>query len=303
MGLFEGEGRANSVAGWKARGMAKGMYIELLSRRRVAKGGVKVIQTGHTGLMKAIIDMGARTPRGKELVLECQGSSIGTYSTQWVNEFYWSARGESAQTWLEDSRAKRAKLPYPPVKILFPSKRTVQESALGEQVRGASVGGVCAADGQGRAAGRCSAGGRSGRARSSRGSSSTTREASAGACSCTRRYVLPSADLYRPALRHLPPACRSRAHVRRRQMIVGTFRDTGLAAASSRALQRFDTPSDAGTDEDVVEVRAPRRDDDLVGWAYVGSHNFTPSAWGTLSGSGFNPTLNVRVSPAAVCAR
>lgn len=29
------------------------------------------------------------------------------------------------------------------------------------------------------------------------------------------------------------------------------------------------------------------------GWAYVGSHNFTPSAWGTLSGSAFSPTLNV----------
>jgi hypothetical protein len=31
-----------------------------------------------------------------------------------------------------------------------------------------------------------------------------------------------------------------------------------------------------------------------AGWAYVGSHNFTPSAWGTLSGSSFNPILNVR---------
>ena len=30
------------------------------------------------------------------------------------------------------------------------------------------------------------------------------------------------------------------------------------------------------------------------GWAYVGSHNFTASAWGTLSGTGFTPILNVR---------
>lgn len=30
-----------------------------------------------------------------------------------------------------------------------------------------------------------------------------------------------------------------------------------------------------------------------LGWVYVGSHNFTQSAWGTLSGSGFNPVLNV----------
>lgn len=30
-----------------------------------------------------------------------------------------------------------------------------------------------------------------------------------------------------------------------------------------------------------------------IGWTYIGSHNFTPSAWGTLSGSAFNPVLNV----------
>jgi tyrosyl-DNA phosphodiesterase-1 len=29
-------------------------------------------------------------------------------------------------------------------------------------------------------------------------------------------------------------------------------------------------------------------------WFYVGSHNFSVSAWGALSGSGFNPVLNVR---------
>ncbi|KAI6046597.1 hypothetical protein EDC04DRAFT_2557869, partial [Pisolithus marmoratus] len=27
-------------------------------------------------------------------------------------------------------------------------------------------------------------------------------------------------------------------------------------------------------------------------WAYVRSHNFTTSAWGILSGSGFNPNVN-----------
>lgn len=51
-----------------------------------------------------------------------------------MNEFYCSARGESAQSWLDQSKARRAKLPYPPVKILFPTLRTVRESALGEPV-------------------------------------------------------------------------------------------------------------------------------------------------------------------------
>ena len=75
--------------------------------------------------------------RGNSLVLikSAQGSSIGSYSTQWMNEFYCSAKGESAESWLDDSRAKRMKLPYPPMKILYPSLRTVKDSVLGEQVR------------------------------------------------------------------------------------------------------------------------------------------------------------------------
>ena len=47
------------------------------------------------------------------------------------------------------------------------------------------------------------------------------------------------------------------------------------------------TTNDSSTSD--IEVVHP-----ALGWVYVGSHNFTPSAWGTLSGSGFNPTLNVR---------
>ena len=41
-------------------------------------------------------------------------------------------------------------------------------------------------------------------------------------------------------------------------------------------------------DDDEIQVL-----ETAVGWAYVGSHNFTNSAWGTLSGSAFNPILNV----------
>lgn len=50
----------------------------------------------------------------------------------------------------------------------------------------------------------------------------------------------------------------------------------------------FDSDTDPDSDDDIVEIK-----DETVGWAYVGSHNFTPSAWGTLSGSSFNPVMNV----------
>ena len=97
------------------------------------EGWPKVILAGHTRLMKSLIDMGGATAKDKELVLECQGSSIGAYGTAWLNEFYCSARGESAQTWLDKPKARRAKLPLPPIRILFPTAQYVRESVLGEQ--------------------------------------------------------------------------------------------------------------------------------------------------------------------------
>lgn len=67
------------------------------------------------------------------------------------------------------------------------------------------------------------------------------------------------------------------------KMIIATIQHTNPASAS---LNR--EGSDTEEDEPEVKIIEP-----AVGWAYVGSHNFTPSAWGTLSGSAFNPILNV----------
>ena len=77
-------------------------------------------------------------------------------------------------------------------------------------------------------------------------------------------------------------------------MIIGTFRQSPLTS-SSTLLPDTESETDV-EDDDVVEVSS--KTTDAVGWAYIGSHNFTPSAWGTLSGSAFNPVLNV--SPALV---
>ena len=67
-------------------------------------------------------------------------------------------------------------------------------------------------------------------------------------------------------------------------MMIAVF----VGAGSSTVV---DEDSDSETDSDVMEVKMDQ--DDVMGYAYVGSHNFTPSAWGTLSGSGFTPVLNV----------
>ena len=65
-------------------------------------------------------------------------------------------------------------------------------------------------------------------------------------------------------------------------MLIATFLNTGSSPDK-------DIGSDA--DSDVIEVK--KDGCDILGYAYVGSHNFTPSAWGTLSGSEFTPVLNV----------
>jgi tyrosyl-DNA phosphodiesterase 1 len=76
------------------------------------------------------------------------------------------------------------------------------------------------------------------------------------------------------------------------KMIIALTRDEGQIGAKGKGKKLDydnDTETDTDTDDDVVEIM-----DEKVGWAYIGSHNFTPSAWGNLSGSSFNPILNVR---------
>ena len=63
-------------------------------------------------------------------------------------------------------------------------------------------------------------------------------------------------------------------------MILGTFREARGTLHGARS---------GGSDGE------GEGGEELVGWLYMGSHNFTPSAWGTLSGNAFNPTLNVSV--------
>jgi hypothetical protein len=67
-------------------------------------------------------------------------------------------------------------------------------------------------------------------------------------------------------------------------MIIAMLQDSPFS--SKKPQESSETEDDTDDEIEVVEPGA--------GWAYIGSHNFTPSAWGTLSGSSFNPILNVR---------
>ncbi|CAE6457552.1 unnamed protein product [Rhizoctonia solani] len=177
-------------------------------------GWPSVLNVGHVALMKAVRDMGAASD---SVSIECQGSSIGTYSTSWTNEFMSSAKGVSPDTYLDTPKSRRSKAPHPPgLKIIFPSLRTVDESILG----------------------------RSG----------------GGTMFCQRKQW----DASTFPKKHFYDSNSKRGKVlMHSKMILGI-------------------PADKETGSDKPKA-----------WLYVGSHNFTPSAWGTLSGSGFNPSIHM----------
>ncbi|ETW80095.1 hypothetical protein HETIRDRAFT_459808 [Heterobasidion irregulare TC 32-1] len=206
------------------------------------EGWPNVIRTGHTALMKALREIGAEAGKSRRVMVEYQGSSIGTYSTQWVNEFYGSASGESPEKWLDEPKSRRAKLPWPLVKILFPTRAWVQGSVLGEKGGGTMF----------------------------------CRKNQWEGAKFPRELFVESRSKRGKVLMHS-------------KMIIATFEDTSTSANSSRS-----TTVDTESDDDIEIIdgdgKEKRR---VIGWTYVGSHNFTPSAWGTLSGSGFTPILNI----------
>ncbi|CAE6429711.1 unnamed protein product [Rhizoctonia solani] len=175
-------------------------------------GWPDVLGVGHVALMKAVRDMEATS---KDVLIECQGSSIGSYSASWTNEFMSSAKGISPDTYLDITKARRSKAPHPPgLKIIFPSLRTVDESILGRN--------------------------------------------GAGTMFCQRKQW----DASTFPKRHFYDSNSKRGKVlMHSKMILGIPNDKEEAPNKPKA------------------------------WLYVGSHNFTPSAWGTLSGSGFNPSI------------
>ncbi|KAJ7236427.1 tyrosyl-DNA phosphodiesterase-domain-containing protein, partial [Mycena haematopus] len=96
------------------------------------EGWNKIKMTGHPRLMRALETLGLATGNKQKLVVECQGSSIGTYTTQWFNQFYISASGHfsALKAHMNLSEAKRKKLEYPPgVKVVFPTSATVKSTS------------------------------------------------------------------------------------------------------------------------------------------------------------------------------
>ncbi|KAK7007425.1 tyrosyl-DNA phosphodiesterase-domain-containing protein [Favolaschia claudopus] len=96
------------------------------------EGWSRIKTTGHPRLMQALDALGLATSKDQKLVIECQGSSMGSYTTQWFNQFYISASGHlsALKTHLDLSEGKRKKLDFPVgVKVVFPTLDTVKSTS------------------------------------------------------------------------------------------------------------------------------------------------------------------------------
>ncbi|KAI6021080.1 hypothetical protein EDC04DRAFT_2575753 [Pisolithus marmoratus] len=233
------------------------------------EGWHRVAQSGHPRLMKTLRDFGLRTGKGKatkELSVECQGSSIGTYSTRWLNVFYYSARGESAEHCLDEPKARRTKLPWPPVQILFPSLCTVKGTVLSEPGGGTMF---------------CKSNQWEG--------TIFPRELFYDSNSAGGKVLMHTKMIiatFRP--RSTPFSAPSSS---KESSAAASLKGKGKSNAEPITILDSETGSESENDRGSVDAVASSPKEP-IGWAYVGSHNFTPSAWGTLSGSGFNPVLS-----------
>ncbi|KZT57698.1 phospholipase D/nuclease [Calocera cornea HHB12733] len=214
------------------------------------EGWDNIRRWGHPRLGEAIRQLRAQPPKGKTMRMEYQGSSVGNYTTQYLNEFYKSGCGISPQSWLDIPKSKLKAQSWPPVQIVYPSLRTVDNTALGRL--------------------------------------------GAGSFFCRKQYW-EKANAPRKLFRD------SRA--RSGRMIIGTFvdivEDSVTASTSQTAAQKAKAKASA---KNKLKVPEPESDTEpelsdaedtrqLAGWLYIGSHNFSMAAWGSVSGTVSKPKL------------
>ncbi|TFY61518.1 hypothetical protein EVG20_g7020 [Dentipellis fragilis] len=210
------------------------------------EGWEDVLRVGHTALW-ARGKYASTSPDGPLAPYTCadsdrgaQGSSIGTYSTQWLNEFYTSAAGKSLEDWLDMPKTRRAKLPWPNVQIVYPTLEWVRKAVGGEK--------------------------------------------GGGTLFCRRKQWEGAKFPQKLFVQSRSKQGRVLMHSK---MIIATLDNPNVASDGGGGSESETEQSD---DELVAEKNPEAR---VVGWTYVGSHNFTPSAWGTLSGSKLAPVMNI----------
>ncbi|TXT13549.1 hypothetical protein VHUM_00916 [Vanrija humicola] len=198
----------------------------VMSVAGVYKGFDKMVQFGSCRLGKVIAEEAWTPSKGERLVAEYQGSSLGSYSTDFMNNFYQTISGHSLDYISRQPKAAA----WPPIKVIFPSLATVDASRLGRNGGGTMFSG--------------------------------------------KSFSEKTSSLFHDA------------NSKRGGVLMHTKMLIGLFEPSSSLF----SPSKNG------KRKADELEDDKSsygGWIYVGSHNFSPSAWGTVNYKNKPPTLNI----------
>ncbi|KAK7445706.1 hypothetical protein VKT23_014702 [Stygiomarasmius scandens] len=330
------------------------------------EGWPAVLGNGHTRLMKAIRNMGCRTGTNssvssfsspsasrtksssassssqkekiKSLAVQYLTSSTGQYSSTWLNEFFYSARGESPEDWLDlkltgkgatktrwsvwgsgTSGGPNKGVSEQELSIVYPSRDRVRESRFGERSGGTTF---CTRKNWDSGSfpremfrqSKSLAGGQGNeypvmhtkmcigvlsdppKKKDTAQAKGKTKPTTAAANSKTRiqdkgkgKAKAPDPDIIdlvdsdsdSDAIISVP----TKTTIPNSQ----PARKTKTTADKSETESETETETESDSSSDGLEIVDPP-----VGWVYLGSHNFTPSAWGTVSGSAFNPVLNIR---------
>ncbi|KAL7423162.1 hypothetical protein Q5752_002462 [Cryptotrichosporon argae] len=199
------------------------------------KGPEDMLQSGTPRLAHVLDEEGWRPQADEQVVLEYQGSSLGTYNSDWLNHFYRCASGFG----IPAIRDMPTALALPPIKIVFPTLATVDRSIQGRPGGGTMF---------------CGKG-----FNKEKGINKLFHDANS-----KRGGVLMHSKVLIALFQPKP------------QM-------PGFAPkpASGEKTKKRKT--------DVIHSAKA----DIGGWVYVGSHNFTPSAWGYVNDKRKPPTLSI----------
>ncbi|KAJ6460009.1 tyrosyl-DNA phosphodiesterase-domain-containing protein [Mycena sanguinolenta] len=234
-----------------------------------------VLWTGQLRLMRAVQTLGcsledlenaASKGKGKgraktkgkradkwEVELDCLTSSIGAYTAPWLAVFRLCASGRAQGVQAWLDRGRKKTPPQGPTRILFPTLETVRGTTMGEP--------------------------------------------GAGTVFCRRGQWTKIAALIADAstgLKMCDANSRSGPVGMHTKMILGTLLSPPEPEVDPEATEN-DTESESDSSDIEILEDGPQAETrgKPHAWLYVGSHNFTPSAWGTVSGSGFSPVVTV----------
>ncbi|KAJ9093935.1 hypothetical protein QFC20_007020 [Naganishia adeliensis] len=192
-------------------------------------------RNGKSGLAACLRRRGWVPGKKQELVAEFQSSSLTDFTVNFMWNFYDCMRGRPAAVTAGTTRPT-AKI-YPPIKVLFPSLRTVLNSTRGPP--------------------------------------------GAGTMFCTDRHWNPKTrELFYDA------NCKAAKVMMHTKCILATFRPIGSSAPGNSVQNQFS--------KGVSAASANGAESKVGGWYYIGSHNFSSAAWGTMKMEGGQPQVFVK---------